>query len=350
MAKITCAISGVRFSCSGLDSISIEHTAGYFHPVFALPVKSLYPLYTQHCKGYLSSRDSYLLFLAFIHATEQVKWTHPVALNPSSPKTIALIENNLAQAIRVLEQTAAISHPSFSQPSFKVTYENCQLVQISNWIEAWQENIDDFKHGRADLRQLQDLQAIENKLSRLILSGEKPERFSTTIAAWASQAAEFPPELDELYQRTIRSCFNITKMFNTPLTLLKEIKDYCECNIEAGSIHFHTLSQVLKEGIKRNTDYLGGSSLALGYTLLTSEAATPEQKERELKNQAEVAALAAKAPEVKPVRADYPTSLDFLKAELAYRVAVSRKKAEARSATPTPTESSSNTDNKDQAL
>ena len=41
----------------------------------------------------------------------------------------------------------------------------------------------------------------------------------------------------------------MTKMFNTPLVLLKEIKDYCECNIEAGSIHFHTLIQVLQEGI-----------------------------------------------------------------------------------------------------
>jgi hypothetical protein len=209
------------------------------------------------------------------------------------------------------------------------------MIQIANWIEAWQENIDDFKHGRADLRQIQDLQEVENKLSKLILSGEPPERYSTTIAAWASQAAEFPPASDELYQRTIRSCFNITKMFNTPLSLLKEIKEYCECNIEAGSIHFHTLSAVLKEGIKRNTDYLGGSSLALGYTLLPAEDLTPESRAAELKNQAEVAALAAKAPESKPVRADYASSLDFLRAELAYRVALGQAKQAAALATTT---------------
>ena len=332
MSNITCAISGIKFTCSGLDNISIPHTAGYFHPVFALEHKQLHSLYSAHSAGKLTAKDSYLLFMALVHSSGKVHWKHPASLDPSSPKTIALIENNISQMLSVLAQTDSIRHPSFKQPEFKVTYENCQLIQIGNWIEAWQENIEDFKYGQADLKQMQDLQVVENELSKLILSGESPERYAHIVAKWASQAAEFPPHLDELYQRTIRSCFNITKMFNTPLTLLKEIKDYCECNIEAGSIHFHSLSGVLKEGIKRNTDYLGGSSLALGYTLLPTEDQTPQGKQAELKNQAEVAALAAKAPSKKPVRTDYITSLDFLKAELAYRVALGAAKTAASQA------------------
>jgi len=330
MANITCAISGIRFSCSGLDSISIPHTAGYFHPVFALEHKELHSLYSSHCRGKLTAKDSYLLFMALVHSSGHIDWKHPATIDPNSPKTISLIENNLSQMLSILSQTDAIRHPSFQQPKFKVTYENCHLIQIPNWIEAWQDNIDDFKYGRADLKQQQDLQEVENSLSKLILSGDSPERYAHVIANWASQAAEFPADKDELYQKTIRSCFNITKMFNTPLALLKEIKDYCECNIEAGSIHFHSLSAVLKEGISRNLDYLGGSSLALGYTLLPSEDMSPACKKAELKNQAEVAALAAKAPETKPVRADYATSLDFLKAELAYRVALNASKQAAK--------------------
>ena len=112
-------------------------------------------------------------------------------------------------------------------------------------------------------------------------------------------------------------------MFNTPLALLAEIKDYCECNIEAGSIHFHTLSKVLKEGMARHLDYLGGSSLALGYTLLPPEQATIEQTT----TAAAMAKILATAPDKEPLREDYPTSLAHLRAKLAYKVA--KNKAEA---------------------
>jgi hypothetical protein len=328
--RATCAISGIRFNSSYLESVSISHKEGYFHPVFALPYRSLHHLYTKHTKGELTSNDSYLLFISFLHSSGQIEWKHPSTLNPNSSFCKKLIENNLAQLIVVLEKTAVIRHPSFSQPSFKVTLDNSRLDQIPNWIEAWQDNIDSFQKGRISQRERQSLQEVENKLSKLILSGENPEKFSHVIANWANQAAEFPEDRAEEWMKTIRSCFSINKMFNTPLALLKEIKDYCECNIEVGSIHFHTLSHVLKEGISRHVDYLGGSSLALGYTLLESpldRSATESEK----KNEAELLALASTAPERYPEKKDYTDSLSFLKAKLAFRVAKSiAKKAEEK--------------------
>lgn len=323
MARITCAISGIRFNCSYLEGITIPHTEGYFHPIFALPYTQLHHLYSKHCKGELTSNDSYLLFMAFIHSSGKVEWVHPSTCNPNDANTKKLIENNLAQLIQVLEHTGIIRHPSFKQPSFRVTYENADLRQISNWIKEWADNIEVFRSGKADMRQQEDLQKVENRLSYLILSGEKPERFSHVIASWANQAAEFPEDKAELYMKTIRSCFNINKMFNTPLSLLKEIKEYCESNIEVGSIHFHTLSHVIKEGISRHVDYLGGSSLALGYTLLPS--LSEKGKEAELKNAAEIATLASKAPATAPQEKDYSTSLEFLRAKLAYRVASTQR-------------------------
>lgn len=319
MATITCAISGIKFKCSHLESSNISYTEGYFHPIFALPYIQLHHLYTRHCKGELTSNDSYLLFIAFLHSSGKIEWKHPAICNPNEIITKKLIENNLAQLIRVLEQTGIICHPSFKQPSFRVNYENASLKQIPNYIKAWEDNIEDFRTGRANIKEQEDLQKAENKLSYLILSGEKPEKFSHVIASWANQAGEFPTDKAELYMRTIRSCFNTTKMFNTPLALLKEIKEFCETNIEAGSIHFHTLSQVLKEGIHRHIDYLGGSSLALGYTLLP--ALGVKGKEAELKNTAELATVVANAPTEAPKEKDYPDSLSLLKAKLAYRVA-----------------------------
>jgi len=316
MARITCAISGIRFDCSFIEEVSIPHTAGYFHPIFALPYVSLHHLYSKYCKGRLTPNDSYLLFMAFLHSSEQITWNSPATLNPNDASTKSLVANNLGQLIRVLEKTHCISHPSFTQPSFRVTYENADLREITNWIKAWEDNIEDFQSGRIDKRTYEALIKVENKLTYLILSGESPEKFSHVIASWADQAAEFPPVSRELWMKTIRSCFNITKMFNTPLALLKEIKEYCECNIEVGSIHFHTLSHVLKEGIHRHIDYLGGSSLARGYTLLSSAG-----RSEEIKGAAEIATIAARAPETAPREKDYSTSLEFLKAKLAYRVA-----------------------------
>lgn len=330
MSRITCAISGIRFNTSFLDSISIPHTVGYFHPIFAVEHKTLYHLYSKHCKGELTSNDSYLLFLAFLHSSGQVDWLHPVALNPNDSSTKRLIQNNLSQLISVLEKTGLISHPSFKQPSFNVTVDNCFLGQIPNWILAWESNILDFQQGRADIKTIRSLQEVENRLSHLILSGEKPERYAHVIASWAEQAADFPLDKTEGWKKTIRSCFSITKMFNTPLVELKEIKDFCECNIEVGSIHFHSLMNVLKEGIHRHVNYLGGSALALGYILLEvpPEKDTLKHRANEAKNNAELLTLAANAPESYPIESDYPTSLAFLKAKLAYRVASSIRKEE----------------------
>lgn len=331
MARVTCAISGIRFECSYFEHLSIPHTEGYIHPVFALSHKQLLPIYSAHTRGELTSNDSYLLFTALLHSTGKIQWLYPASLNPNEPETKQVIENNISQLVQIIAKTNAIRHPHFSQPSFNVTYENSDLAQIKNWIRAWQENIADFYYGKADDKAKNELQIVENRLSKLILSGDSPKSFSHVIANWADKAGEFPEDKADLYKSTIASCFSVNKMFATPLALLKEIKDFCECNIDVGSIHFHTLSQVLNEGISRHVDYLGGTNTPLGYTLLSpTDSSIGISKQAELKNMAELATLAAKAPDSEPKAEDYPTSLAFLKARLAYRVSQNAAKEEKK--------------------
>ncbi len=316
--RITCAISGIKFDTSFLESTSISHTAGYFHPIFAVSYTQLHHLYTAHTKGLLTCNDSYLLFMAFLHSSGQVEWKHPATVSPTHQRVKSLVENNLKKLITVLEKSAIIQHPSFSQPSFSLSIDNADLTQIPSWITAWGDNLTDFCTRRADLRQLEDLYKVESRLSKLILGGERPEEYTAVIASWASKCAGFPTDKDEEWKRIIRSCFNTTKMFNTPLALIQEIKAYCELNIESGSIHSHTLYSVLKTGIKHHIDYLGGSPSGIIYTLLpveTSKASTEEQKAK-----ADLAVMAANAPLSAPVEKDYPNSIDFLKARLAFRV------------------------------
>ena len=320
MSRIHCAISGLTFSCEHVPLVLTERD-GYFHPIFALPYRKLYGLYSKHCAGHLTVTDSYLLFLAFLHSTDQIEWRAPCSLNPRDKGTISFVENNIQQLIRVIESTNCISIPSFKQPSFVVDCDNSQLSQVPNWIAAWNRNIRDFKEGYASVKLQEDLQKLENKLSYYLKSGINPENYSFAVASWACKAAEFPPNKAEAWCKLIRSCFNSAKMFSIPMSEIREVKEYCEENIEAGSIHFHALMSTLREGSTRHTDFLGLSTPnSLGYTLLPAETS---------KNQVEVEAIIAKAPIEEPIRIDYSSDIEFLKAKIAYKLAL-RESAKSR--------------------
>lgn len=336
MTRVTCAISGIRFECSYFSNLNIPHTEGYFHPIFAAPYKHLHHLYSAHCTGRLTSNDSYLLFCAFLHSSGAVHWKHPAACNPNDISTKRLVDANLEQLIEVLERSACIKFPGFKQPHFSVNLMSSDLSTVPHWIKAWQRNINIFLTGRSDMSTQEAIQKVENRLSKLILSGEKPERMSHIIADWACKVAEFPPHQEEEWKRIIRSSYSTNKMFNTPIAALREIKEYCELNIEAGSIHFHTLCTILKTGINNHTSYLGAANTSdLGYTLIPIDIGKID------KNTAEIIALADSAPESEPVESDYSSSLAFLQAKLAYRVAASVVRQQKPSSSPSSNSDSS---------
>ena len=324
MANETCAISGLRFKIAGLEGTEIPASIGYYHPIFTLSHKKLYTLYYQHTRNKLTQVDSYLLFCAFLQATGQVEWNSPATCNPSETHTTKLVQNNLAQLISVYQKTSIIQHPSFRQPSFVVNYDNGRLDQVHNWIAAWQQNLVDFNVSRATYAQQRSLLKIEALLDEKLAIGIPAEQLPGIVASWASQAAEFPYEKNEVYQQVIRSCFNSAKMFKTPLNLIREVQQYCYANIEPESIHFFTLAETLKKGVALHLDYLGGSNLALGYTMLDIDSLklTTDQKEGELKTAAALTSIVNNAPTEPPVLIDYPDKLSFLKAKLAYKVAV----------------------------
>lgn len=336
MANITCAISGLRIKIAGLEGIEIPASTGYYHPIFTLPHKRLYSLYYRHVRNKLPPIDSYLLFCAFLQATGQVEWRSPATCDPNKASTVRLIQNNLAQLIAVYQKTSIIKHPGFKQPNFVVSYDNGDLAQVHNWIAAWQQNLIDFNVSRATYAQQRDLAKIEALLDEKLATGIPVEKLPAIIASWASQAAEFPYEKDEVYQQVIRSCFNSAKMFKTPLNLIREVQQYCYANIEPDSIHFFTLAETLKKGAALHMDYLGGSNLALGYTMLDIDSLqlTESQKEGELKTAAALTTIVNTAPTKPPSALDYPNKLEFLKAKLAYKVATTMTAPEPKKPEP----------------
>lgn len=342
-AKVTCAISGITFHVSHVGRLHIPVSTGYFHPIFAASYTDLHSLYTAHCKGQLSNTESYLLFLAFMHSTSKIDWSVPCSLNPKDSYTTKYIENNIAQLLETIEKSACIKHPDFHQPNYRMTKDNSNLSTLQGWLESWQHNTQTFVSDKRELRRMQRLQEalseVEDKLSYLILSGEKPQKCSSIIAQWASKAACFPEDKNEAWQQIIRSCFNADKMFNTPLSDIKEVKEYCEINITAGSIHFHALSEVLREGVKRHTDYLGGSHLALGYKILDvgiddilnddddklfryeghPSQLSPTPTARQVETHLAKPITLPRPPKELPKRSDYKKGTDYLKARLAFK-------------------------------
>lgn len=319
MSKITCAISGITYSCDHVPlTLNSQELA---HPIFYTTQKRLLQLYRRYHNSTLTDTDSYLLFLALLHSTDSVTFAAPCSLDPTGMQTAQLIASNIRQLIEVIWQTNAIIHPRFKQPSYILRSNTADLSTIHNWIKSWHKNIELFKLGEATAREQEQLVHAENKLLLIIRRGINDSVLANTTANWAAMAANFPSDKQELWKKTIRSCFNEKVMFNTPRILILEIKHYCEDNIMVGSSHFHTLMEILRTGYKNHIDYLGldtlesltDSAAKKGYN--TTFTLCPEGVSKE-----EIATKLAieQAPKKLPVRTDYPDLLSYVRAKSKY--------------------------------
>lgn len=347
--KLTCAISGIEINLPAhFTNVKVSHKEGYFHPVFALPMNQLRGLYSKHCKGGLTPTESYLAFLATLHQSSKVIWETTCCADPNSPVTIKIIENNFSQLMRVITLTDAIRNPRFKQPSLRITLRNNDLSAIRGFIAAWADNIDDFNMCRAEDKEEETLKKAENALSYLLLSGTPLKECSLAIAEWADKAAGFPEHKAVEWKRIIRTCFNAEKIFKTPLADIKEVKEYCESNIEVGSIHYHSLITTLKGGIQRHVNYLGMGEL--NFSLLPSlDDLSPESAKIVRDNWKEVitsgenkivrnhgsqisegdktVAKILASPDVAfPREEHFVNKADYIKAKLAYRLKQISKK------------------------
>jgi len=322
MARITCPISGIKFKCEHVP-MSIASN-DYAHPIFYLPQRKLLGLYTTYTKGNLTDTDSYLLFLALLHSTGNVSFSVPAT---QTNQTQFIIAANIAQLVRVMWQTDSIVHPSFRQPSYVVREDTADLSNIKLWIGAWSKNIIDFKQGLDRLSDLEKLTKIEKKLTKLIFTPEAGNiKLAAAAADWADKAAVFPKHKRETWKGIIRKCYNLSAMFSTPKKELMELKSYCEENLEVGSVHFHTLMNILKTGIANHNDFLGLGALEgttkakdCGYTLLETD---------NTKNEAALLDIISNAPIEAPIESNYQSKLAYLRAKLAYKQATKVSKGD----------------------
>jgi len=316
MARVICATSGVPFKVPHVP-MTLSHRE-MSHPIFYLPQKKLLGIYSLYTKGKLTDIDSYLLFIALLNSTDNVVFTVPTEVTTSTEQIIA---SNIGQLVSVIWETNAIIHPSFKQPKYYISKDTCNLDNIKMWIIAWRKNIESFKQGIDTRTYAKKLIDVEARLSKLIFSPSNTTdtQLCTAVANWACLCADFPVAKMDEWKLIIRKCYNMQAMFSTPKKDLIELKEYCEENLEPGSIHYYTLMKTLRAGIANHNDFLGLGSfgtedISYGYTLLDEPEDTAKGEETML-------AIIAEAPEEEPQQSSYPTKLAYLKAKMAYKAA-----------------------------
>lgn len=320
MAKVLCSISGIQFSCEYLP-ISLSQRE-YSHPVFHLPQKKLLGLYQKYRHGELNTIDSYLTFLAYLNSTELVTWRVPAKF---TPKTESIIANNFDDLLLAISRINSIRNPSVHFSHIAISPDTCTLDNVHYWIASWLDTYDSFVSSAASMKLACSIHELEEKLEYLIKDANRNEtKFATRLAEWAEKAGCFPHfqilyqgsaiKISDYWKLIIRKCVNQESIFQIPSKDLQELIDHCEDNIDAGSIYGFNLFKILREGKEKQQAFLGLGPTS--FSILSVDSSVED---------ANKAAIIASATDEAPMRIDYPSTFQYLKAKLAWDMAQHHK-------------------------
>ena len=347
MARITCANSGVEFSCEHLPlSLSSREV---LHPFFYIPRRRLISLTPQWIQQKLSPTESYLLYLSLLHSTDLIEWRVPAVYHA---KTAQIIANNMEQLIHIIGRIDVIKHPSFVLPHFVISHDTCSLENSYHWIQVWLQNYNDWSQHIKDHSNDQEITRREHALQKLIKTSHKRiEDYPTLLAGWARKAGDFPTfsvtirgikqELADYWEDIIIKCAKAETAFQVNSADLDELIGHCEDNIaEEGSIYSNALMKYLRRGKHMQESYLGFGDIDLAssttsrsltaYTIL--DTGTTAEK-------ANIQNMIDSAPAGKPDKKNYPDTISYLKAQARWLMKEAYQ-AGSQASSPTPPTSS----------
>jgi len=324
MATVLCSISGIQFKT---EHFPINLTQGEsHHPIFDVPLPRLWKVFPKWQAGELTKTDSFLLFLAYMKATELVEFRCHVWQRPDTDRIIA---NNMENLYHTIGNIIQIKHPKFSVPRIVISPETRDLGNVRYWIQTWQQCYEDFCNGLKDVDLRARLVRKEAMLERLIKNPSlKPSRYAKTLASWAAEAAEFPDfsigidsesgediTLSEYWQEIIVKCHTDTNIVSVPEKDLQELITHCEENLDAGSIQAHHLFQTIRNGFKTLTDFFSVGSP----TFMILDDGTGNTINSVEKTNLQM--LIDSAPAVEPKRTEYVNEFQFIKAKMKWNLA-----------------------------
>lgn len=327
MAIILCAYSGIEFK--------VDHFPAYldsrecYHPVFTLSSKKLLSYTNKWASGNLTDIDSYLLYLALFSSTELIEFRTAAKRTDKTKSTVA---QNMSSLIRIISYIDTIKHPAFVLPKFVISSETSDLSNSKYWLETWIEAYNKFSSGyrsvTKDTRILRREAGIEKLLRN---STKKVESYAGILSDWAADAAEFPAHCSDYWKSIIKKCVNFESIFTIETEDIEELIEYCEDNIDHGSLSAHALMSILRNGLKKNKSFnISNFSNTLGkriYTILSDSADLANKEILEQTKEAEFKTkMISEAPATEPKESDYPSTpvgkINFNRAKYKYRLAI----------------------------
>lgn len=305
---ITCSYSGVEFPIPEFHCLPAIPVGTHIHPIFSLDNKSIESLYTAYLNQQLSDTESYLLLIALLDRTSLMLYRRPIAPGNHYSQLTALYIERLYSISAKLQ---AIHHPEFAAPKVIISEENCDLINIKEWLIVWEAAYQDFRDGQVESAYRDALQRKENALAKFIKSPQiPPEKYAHVLADWAALAADFPPEYCGYWKEIIISCYDFGKIIKAQQVHLEDLIEYCEENIDefsCGSIFSNALFNCLQEGLSSLNDFY-----SVGFTHLDASQAEQET----------LIKIIESAPSCEPERNQYSSPFAYLKAKMAWNSAL----------------------------
>ena len=319
--KILCSFSGIEFDCTHFPGTF--YSRELHHPIFSLDQKRLLAYTGKWAGGELTPTDSYLLFLALLHSSEQVEFRIPCR---KTPMTDSIIAANMEYLLRTVIKLNTIRTPGTVFPNFAITADTCTLANVHYWIEIWDNCYKDFASGAK--RDIQDRKLVhrEAALQRMIKNPHKHIReYAAQIADWACIAGTFPSFqirnpwtkehknilISDYWKEIIVRSTRNEYLYTIPDNDLQELLDHCEENIPIGSIYSNALFTALRHAIAKKKNFLGLGDMDLHSTYSIVEDTSNVEA-------INMKALIDSAPTEMPRIEQYPTKFAYMKAKLRW--------------------------------
>ena len=131
--NIKCQYSGITFKVEHFNTFNSTKQNTFIHPIFQLETRQLLYSAQNWRKSSFSETEQKLFFLALLNKTDAIIWKHP-----ASP-SLKIINRNIVPLIKLMGAKDIIQHQKIQLPKYTIVEETCELLNLHNWINAWQD-------------------------------------------------------------------------------------------------------------------------------------------------------------------------------------------------------------------
>lgn len=315
MATILCSKSGIEFKCDHFPIHLTQHES--HHPIFDVKLPRLWKYFPKWQAHELTETDSFLLFVAYLNATEMVEFR--VACK-RRPNTAQIIQANMEGLFHTIGRIITIKHPKFTVPRLVISSDTADLSNVRYWIQTWDQAYADFCDGLKNQELKSRLLRKEQGLERLIKNPSlNPKKYAHLLASWAAESAVFPEFMvdvngnemscSDYWQEIIVKCHTDTNIISVPEKDLAELIEHCEEHLDGGSIQAHQLFVTVRQGMETLQGFFSIGSPS--FSILNESDSVGDVN---------LKLLVDSAPLEMPKRTEYANEFQFIKAKMKYNL------------------------------